>query len=101
MTISIVRFRYFLIYRPSVDWTLRRCYLFFVQVPVIVGAVIEGVATALCRLASRTLSDLQPRATTVIDSFIGTSLVVLGKCQTSHTRYHQIPDSNLIRFSIN
>ncbi|XP_031764638.1 aquaporin-11 isoform X5 [Galleria mellonella] len=46
------------------------------QVPVIYGAVVEGVATCLCRLASKSLGDLNPRFATAIDSFIGTSLVV-------------------------
>ncbi|XP_032519105.2 aquaporin-11 isoform X3 [Danaus plexippus] len=46
------------------------------QVPVLYGAIVEGVATCLCRLASRSLSDLNPRFATAIDSFIGTSLVV-------------------------
>ncbi|CAH2216065.1 jg23242 [Pararge aegeria aegeria] len=46
------------------------------QVPVLYGAMVEGIATCLCRLASRSLSDLNPRYATAIDSFIGTSLVV-------------------------
>ncbi|XP_021195618.3 aquaporin-11 isoform X2 [Helicoverpa armigera] len=46
------------------------------QVPVIYGAVVEGIATCLCRLASKSLGDLNPRFATAIDSFIGTSLVV-------------------------
>ncbi|XP_059057636.1 aquaporin-11 isoform X3 [Achroia grisella] len=46
------------------------------QVPVIYGAVVEGVATCLCRLASKSLGDLNPRFATAIDAFIGTSLVV-------------------------
>ncbi|KAJ8712120.1 hypothetical protein PYW07_004962 [Mythimna separata] len=46
------------------------------QVPVIYGAVVEGIATCLCRLASRSLGDYNPRFATAIDSFIGTSLVV-------------------------
>lgn len=46
------------------------------QVPVLYGVIIEGIATCLCRLASRSLSDINPRFATTIDSFIGTSLVV-------------------------
>ncbi|XP_026321300.1 aquaporin-11 isoform X2 [Hyposmocoma kahamanoa] len=46
------------------------------QVPVLYGAVIEGIATCLCRLASKALGDLNPRFATAIDAFIGTSLVV-------------------------
>jgi hypothetical protein len=43
-----------------------------------VGAVIEGVATLLCRLASKTLADKNPKYANIFDSFIGTSLVVAG-----------------------
>ncbi|KAG6458229.1 aquaporin-11 isoform X2 [Manduca sexta] len=46
------------------------------QVPMLYGAVVEGIATCLCRLASKSLGDLNPRFATAIDSFIGTSLVV-------------------------
>ncbi|XP_047521568.1 aquaporin-11 isoform X3 [Pieris napi] len=46
------------------------------QVPVLFGALVEGIATCLCRLASRALGDLNPRFATAIDAFIGTSLVV-------------------------
>ncbi|XP_045451191.1 aquaporin-11 isoform X2 [Melitaea cinxia] len=46
------------------------------QVPVLYGVIIEGIATCMCRLASRSLSDSNPRFATAIDSFIGTSLVV-------------------------
>ncbi|XP_063365741.1 aquaporin-12 isoform X1 [Cydia amplana] len=48
------------------------------QVPVLYGAAVEGIATCLCRLASKSLGDLNPRFATAIDSFIGTSLVVAG-----------------------
>lgn len=43
------------------------------------GAVVECIATLLCRLASRALSEKDPKFATVLDSFIGTSLVVAGK----------------------
>ncbi|XP_037875971.1 aquaporin-11 isoform X2 [Bombyx mori] len=46
------------------------------QVPVIYGAIVEGIATCLCRLVSKSLGDLNPRFATAIDAFIGTSLVV-------------------------
>ncbi|KAJ2945437.1 hypothetical protein O0L34_g249 [Tuta absoluta] len=46
------------------------------QVPVLYGAVVEGIATCMCRLASKALGDLNPRFATAIDAFIGTSLVV-------------------------
>lgn len=49
------------------------------QVNPYVGAVIEGVATLLCRLASKTLCEKGPKFCSIIDSFIGTSLVVAGK----------------------
>jgi len=46
------------------------------QVPVLTGAVIEGVATLLCRLTSKYLGDLAPKYASAIDSFVGTSLVI-------------------------
>lgn len=46
------------------------------QVPAIFGAFIEGVATCICRVMSRGLGDLNPRFSTIIDSFVATSLVV-------------------------
>ncbi|XP_037950750.1 aquaporin-11-like [Teleopsis dalmanni] len=46
------------------------------QVSPYVGAVIEGIATLLCRLASKTISEREPKFGSIIDSFIGTSLVV-------------------------
>jgi len=46
------------------------------QVNPYLGAFIEGVATLLCRLASRALAELGPKHATIIDSFVGTSLVV-------------------------
>lgn len=42
------------------------------------GAFIEGIATLLCRLASKTLSEKGPKYANIVDSFIGTSLVVAG-----------------------
>ena len=38
------------------------------------GAIIEGVATLLCRLTSKYLGDLEPKYAAAIDSFIATSL---------------------------
>uniref|UniRef100_A0A1L8DF20 Aquaporin n=1 Tax=Nyssomyia neivai TaxID=330878 RepID=A0A1L8DF20_9DIPT len=46
------------------------------QVNPYLGAIIEGIATLLCRLASKSLGELGPKHATLIDSFIGTSLVV-------------------------
>uniref|UniRef100_A0A1B0D2Q3 Uncharacterized protein n=1 Tax=Phlebotomus papatasi TaxID=29031 RepID=A0A1B0D2Q3_PHLPP len=37
---------------------------------------VQGIATLLCRLASKSLSELGPKHAPLIDSFIGTSLVV-------------------------
>lgn len=47
------------------------------QVPAIFGAFIECVATCICRVVSRVLSELNPRFSTAIDAFAGTTLVVL------------------------
>lgn len=49
------------------------------QVNPYLGAAIEGFATLLCRLASKTLNEKGPKFCSIIDSFIGTSLVVAGK----------------------
>ncbi|BES92397.1 aquaporin rerated protein, invertebrate [Nesidiocoris tenuis] len=46
------------------------------QVPAVIGAVIEGVATCACRLASRFIAEINPTFGTELDAFIGTSLVV-------------------------
>lgn len=45
---------------------------------MLTGAVIEGIATCMCRIASRAISDTGMRHATVIDSFVATSLVVAG-----------------------
>lgn len=49
------------------------------QVSAIIGALVECVATCMCRVVSRVLGDLNPRFSTVIDAFVGTSLVVAGR----------------------
>ncbi|XP_034834717.1 aquaporin-11 isoform X1 [Maniola hyperantus] len=64
------------------------------QVPVLYGAVVEGVATCICRLASRSLSDLNPRYATAIDSFIGTSLVVAGVLTRNTVLVYRYEDSS-------
>jgi len=46
------------------------------QIPVVQGAMVEGVATLLCRLTSKYLSESEPQFASAIDSFVGTSLVV-------------------------
>lgn len=48
------------------------------QIPVLYGAVVEGVATMLCRLTTKVLTDKEPQYSSAIDSFIATSLVVAG-----------------------
>ncbi|XP_015114997.1 aquaporin-11 [Diachasma alloeum] len=47
------------------------------QVPVIIGAFIECIATCICRVVSRGLGELNPRFSNIIDSFVGTTLVVV------------------------
>merc|ERR1712227_1128917 len=44
-------------------------------VPVLHGAIIEGVATLICRLGSRLVALKDPQYATAIDSFIATSMV--------------------------
>lgn len=51
------------------------------QVSPILGAIIEGIATCLCRLASRAIAEVGPKYAAAMDSFIGTSLVLAGKSQ--------------------
>jgi len=46
-------------------------------VPVLHGAIIEGMATLMCRLGSRLISLKEPQYATAIDSFIATSMVCL------------------------
>ena len=40
------------------------------------GFAVEGVATMLCRLTSKLLSDNEPQFANAIDSFVATALVV-------------------------
>lgn len=56
-------------------------FIIFFQVPPIMGAIIEGIATCLCRLASRAIAEVGPKYAAALDSFIGTSLVLAGKSQ--------------------
>merc|ERR1712012_309030 len=44
-------------------------------VPVLHGAVIEGVATWVCRIGSRLISMKEPQYAVAIDSFVATSMV--------------------------
>ena len=46
------------------------------QVSVVLGFAVEGVATMLCRLPSKLLSDNEPQFANAIDSFVATALVV-------------------------
>ncbi|XP_045451190.1 aquaporin-12 isoform X1 [Melitaea cinxia] len=64
------------------------------QVPVLYGVIIEGIATCMCRLASRSLSDSNPRFATAIDSFIGTSLVVAGVLYRQTVLTYQYEESS-------
>ena len=49
------------------------------QVPVIYGFLFECILTCLCRLMSRGLGELEPKFASAIDSFFGTSMVIVGK----------------------
>lgn len=44
-------------------------------VPVLHGAIIEGVATMICRLGSRLIAQREPKYATAIDSFVATAMV--------------------------
>jgi len=46
------------------------------QVPALQGAIVEGVATMLCRLTSKMIAAVEPKFGGSIDAFIGTSMVV-------------------------
>jgi len=46
------------------------------QVPVLFGALIEGIATCMCRISSKTIGMIEPKFGAAVDSFIATSLVV-------------------------
>lgn len=48
------------------------------QVDMATGAVIEAVATCLCRLISRTLGESNAKFGNILDAFFGTLLVVAG-----------------------
>ncbi|KAK9505313.1 hypothetical protein O3M35_009397 [Rhynocoris fuscipes] len=48
------------------------------QVSAIMGAIIEGCATCICRVLSRALAEIQTKFGTELEAFIGTSLVVAG-----------------------
>lgn len=45
---------------------------------MIIGAIIEGIATCVCRLISRGLNDANVRGATILDAFFATMMVVLG-----------------------
>ncbi|KAK8375485.1 hypothetical protein O3P69_008371 [Scylla paramamosain] len=47
------------------------------QVPVVIGFLIEAVLTCVSRLCSRTLGELRPKYASVIDSLFTTALVIL------------------------
>ncbi|MCL4149741.1 UNVERIFIED_CONTAM: hypothetical protein GTU68_060089 [Idotea baltica] len=47
------------------------------QVPVMFGFLVECLLTCFCRLFSRSLGELEPKFASTIDSFFGTTMVVL------------------------
>lgn len=49
------------------------------QVDMLTGALIEAVATCLCRLISRTLVESNAKFGNILDSFFATMMVVAGK----------------------
>lgn len=46
------------------------------QVPALQGAIVEGIATMLCRLTTKMIATMEPKYAGSIEAFIGTSLVV-------------------------
>ncbi|KAL1115570.1 hypothetical protein AAG570_005860 [Ranatra chinensis] len=46
------------------------------QVPAVLGALVECGATCMCRLVSKIIAEAQPKYGTVVDAFVSTSLVV-------------------------
>lgn len=48
------------------------------QVDMITGALIEAVATLLCRLVSRTLGESNAKFGNILDAFFATMMVVAG-----------------------
>lgn len=42
------------------------------------GAAVEGGATFLCRIISKTLGDINFRGSNILDAFFATALVVAG-----------------------
>lgn len=53
-------------------------FLSIFKVPVIFGAFIECVATCIYRVVSHGLNEINSRINVIIDSFIGTTLVIAG-----------------------
>jgi hypothetical protein len=51
------------------------------KVPVLHGAVIEGIATCMCQLTGRVMSQLNPKYGNPITAFVGTALVVAGNAE--------------------
>lgn len=49
--------------------------------------LIEGVATFLCRIVSKSIAELEPRFGGTMDAFIGTALVVAGNIYSLLTKY--------------
>lgn len=53
-------------------------FLSIFKVPVIFGAFIECVATCIYRVVSHGLNEINSRINVIINSFIGTTLVIAG-----------------------
>lgn len=49
------------------------------QVPMVIGAVIEGISTCMCRIMSRTLAETDARFGNILDAFFCTLMVVAGE----------------------
>lgn len=49
------------------------------QVPMVIGAIIEAVSTCMCRIMSRMLAETDSRFGTILDAFFGTLMVVAGE----------------------
>ena len=52
--------------------------------PVIFGAFIECVATCIYRVVSRGLSEINSKISVILDSFVGTTLVIAGLINLYH-----------------
>jgi hypothetical protein len=60
---------------------MNSCNCGYEKVPVLHGAVIEGIATCMCQLTGRVMSQLNPKYGNPITAFVGTALVVAGNAE--------------------